>query len=123
MRLRIDDAVGEGVVGGAPAVLVPAGRRFGAEAKRERQLRPEAEDVFRIPCAEQRAPVHLRRSRIKKECAYCAAQKLREAGESGLAELAERDGFVGLKTRQPCAQTELIPAMGWPDPIFVGEEI
>src|SRR5260370_37519660 len=109
MRLGMDDAVGEGVVGGAPAVPVPAGRRFGAEAKRERQLRPEAEDVFRIPCAEQRAPVHLRRSRIKKECAYCAAQKLREAGESGLGEFAERDGFVGLETLQPCGPTEVMP--------------
>ena len=45
------------------------------------------------------------------------------AGESGLAELTERDSFVGLEALEPDAEIELMAAAGQADTILKGVEI
>ena len=53
VRIRVDDAVGEGVVGGAIVGFVPAGRKFVTKAERQREVATDANDVFGVQCAEK----------------------------------------------------------------------
>ena len=96
---------------------------FVAETERDGQVAADADDVFGVECGEERAPVERCGRGIEKKSADGAAKKLREAAEGGLAVLAERDVFVGLKLLEPGAKAELVAAVCERDAIFVGVEI
>src|SRR5262249_57458542 len=104
MGRAVDYAVGKEVVRRAPMRFVPSSGRFGTEAERDSEARADANDILRVPGAEERAPIHFRRRRIEQECGDGALQEGLQAGKSGLAELAEGDGFIRLKLFHPTAQ-------------------
>ena len=60
VRRGVDEAVGEGVVGGAAVGFVPAVRIFVAEAEREREVAANSDDVFGVEGGEERSPVEWR---------------------------------------------------------------
>ena len=62
-----NDAVGEGVVGGAAVSFVPAGGEFIAKTERQRELGADANHIFGVERAEPGAPVHRGGSRIVEE--------------------------------------------------------
>ncbi len=109
MWCAIDDAIGEEIVRGAAVRLIPAGAEFIAETQRQREPRSDSNGILRIPSAEQRAPIHLRRRRIEQEAGNSSLQERLQAGERRLSELAQRYCFVRLKTLQPRAEFKLMP--------------
>src|SRR6201996_4830721 len=118
-----DDTVGVEIVCGAAMRFIPSGRELGAEAKRDGQLRTETYDILSVERPKQRAPIERSWRRVVQEAAGGSGEKGLEAGEGGLAVLAEGDVFVGLKLLEPCAKAELMSAAREPDTIFVGIQI
>src|SRR5260370_42695268 len=99
----------KGIVRGPAVRLVPAGRKLVPKTQRHRKSRTDPDGVLRIPRAQQRAPIHLRWRRIEQEAGNRSLQERLQAGERRLAKLAQRNGFVRLKTLEPSAQFKLRP--------------
>src|SRR5260370_2919599 len=99
----------KGIVRGPAVRLVPAGRKLVPKTQRHRKSRTDPDGVLRIPRAQQRAPIHLRWRRIEQETGNRSLQKRLQAGERRLSKLAQRNGFVRLKTLEPSAEFKLMP--------------
>ena len=93
LRLSGDDAIVENIVGGASVRFVPPAAGFRPESEREHELRGEMNRILEIPGAEKGAPAQGRRCRIVQQ-ASCAPEKVLQAGEGHLPELAQREFLV-----------------------------
>ena len=103
--------------------FVPTCGGFRAESEGNGESRAEANHVLNKPRAEERAPVHLGGSWIKEEAGNAALQERLHAGERRLAELTQRDGFVGLEALEPNAEIDLMSSAGEADTILKRVEI
>src|SRR5258708_13002966 len=92
--------------------FVPTCGGFRAESEGNGESRAEANHVLNKPRAEERAPVHLGGSWIKEEAGNAALQERLHAGERRLAELTQRNGFVGLEALEPNAESDLMSPSG-----------
>ena len=120
MRLRRNNSIAEGVVGGAAVGFVPPGGKFVTKAERQSEVGTQTNHIFRVECPENGAPVQRGRLGIIKEAIHRAAQELRETRKGGLPVLAESDVFVRLKLLKPRAEAELVAAAREGDAIFIG---
>src|SRR5262249_47525352 len=109
MGVCVDHAVCKGVIRSVTVCFVPTGTEFVAEAQGKRQARFKPDEVFHIPGAEERPPVHPRGRGIEQEARGCSLQKCLQARERRLTELAQRYVFVGLEALQPQSEIELMP--------------
>ena len=103
--------------------FIPSRGEFVAEAEREREPRAQSNHVFGIKRGKQRAPVHLRGSRIEKKRRDSSLEEGLETREGSLSELAEGEGLIGLEALEPGAEAKLMASACQADPVFIGEQI